>query len=261
MGTQSKYHFHLIWSPPPIRALWLTWWTFALVRHERRLSASAAVLARRRRAGNVLGLAVLSRVSWFAVASVKGSKSQVSAISCIDRSNIPLVPHLLVRSVRVDALATVVTGALYALLDILLASLALEADRTVALELATAHRLTRASVLAWGRRTDILLLAVPARVSRDTRALILVQRLQHAVAVVFARRRIAGRLLGDLAEWGGEPDRALAHETRRSIVLDHWGARAPVLAPLAGPRLAGIGQFAVVADKARRATNGRQAIG
>lgn len=166
-----------------------------------------------------------------------------------------LLPHLLVRSVRVGALAAMPTGPLQALLNVLLAGLALESARAVALELAAvAHRLTRAPVLARRRGAYILLLAVPARVSWHTRALVLVQRLEHAAAMVLARRRVAGRLLGDLTERGGEPDRTLADEARRSVVLDQRRARAAVLAPLAGPRLAGIRQFTVVANVSGRAT-------
>lgn len=140
----------------------------------------------------------------------------------------------------VDALAAVATGPLQTLLDVLLAGLALESAGTVALELArTAHRLARAPVLAGRGRANVLLLAVPARVSWHTRALVLVQRLEHAAPVVLARRRVAGRLLGDLAERGRKPDRTLAHEARRPV-LEHWRARAPVLAALTRSRLAGV---------------------
>lgn len=85
------------------------------------MTTSASVLARRRGARNVLGLAVLSRVSRLAIA--------------------------LVRSVCVDALAAVATGTLQALLDILLTGLPLETARTVTLELSPGHHLTRAPVL------------------------------------------------------------------------------------------------------------------
>lgn len=89
---------------------------------------------------------------------------------------------------RVDALATVATRTLQTLLNILLTGLAFEAARTLALELARiAHRLAIASVLAGRRRTDVLFLAVPARVSGPTSAFVLVQRAQHTIAVVPTR--------------------------------------------------------------------------
>ena len=89
----------------------------------------------------------------------------------------------------VDALATMSTGTLQTLLNVLLAGLAFESTGTVALELATAaHRLARASVFAWTRGADILFLAMPPRVSRLAGALVLVQRLQHAVSVILAWR-------------------------------------------------------------------------
>lgn len=147
------------------------------------------------------------------------------------------------------------TRSLQTLLNVLLAGLALESAGAVALELApVAHRLTRAPVPTRRGCADILLLAVPARVAGLARALVLVQRLEHTIALVLARRRVARRLLGDLAQGGGKPDRALAHKARRSVVLDHRRTGAPVLAPLARTRLAGVHQLTVVADKTRRTT-------
>lgn len=115
--------------------------------------------------------------------------------------SLPALLHLLVRSVCVDTLAAMSAGTLQALLNVLLAGLALESAGTVALELpSTAHRLTRAPVLARRRGANVLLLTVSARVSWDTRALVLVQRLEHATPVILARGRVTGRLLGDLTE-------------------------------------------------------------
>lgn len=92
-------------------------------------------------------------------------------------------------------------GTLQALLNVLLAGLALESTGTVALELpSTAHRLARAPVLTRRRGANVLLFAVSARVSWDTRALVLVQRLEHATPVILTRGRVTGRLLGDLTE-------------------------------------------------------------
>lgn len=160
--TSHLVHSSLHLPTSSINPTTLTWGTFALVGNGRRLTTCPSILARRRRTGNVLGLAILSRVSRFTVA--------------------------LVRSMRVDALATVATRTLQTLLNILLTGLAFEAARTLALELARiAHRLAIASVLAGRRRTDVLFLAVPARVSGPASAFVLVQRAQHTIAVVPTR--------------------------------------------------------------------------
>lgn len=156
------------------------------------MTTSASVLARRRRARNVLGLAILSRVSWFAVA--------------------------LVRSVGVDAFPAVATGAFQALFDILLAGLPLETARTVTLELSPGHHLTRASVLTRRGRANVLLLAVSPGVAWTTPALVLLQGFKHAVAVVLARGRIASVLLRDLAQGRRVSDGTLANEAGRTVL-------------------------------------------
>lgn len=99
------------------------WWTFAFVVKFRRLLASASVLARRRRTGNVVRLAVFPSVSGFT--------------------------HALVRSMRVDALATVDARVLDALLDILGARQTLEPLWADALDVPVWGQCASASVAAW----------------------------------------------------------------------------------------------------------------
>lgn len=60
----------------------LTWRTFAFVGKFRRLLASAPVLARRWRTGNVVGLAIFASVSGFTHASAKSKEKRERENRC-----------------------------------------------------------------------------------------------------------------------------------------------------------------------------------